>query len=230
MWLGLRLSIRGSSNTGRTYERSCIICEKLKYLKGTRNREPLVQCRDMRGNSSIRKTATQKNYDSKILSLVSSELVALEACHHRTCYRSYTRPDANCESERDDEYARLESDAYQMLFDYIRSDVIENGKVVKLSEITQLLVELLMSLGVKECKPSTKKHIRRNIEAEFSELLNFENLLDSTRVFLIPARLTPVQIARNMVTIIRAEKESRCAITKMSNIQRPAADIRVLQG
>ena len=28
----------------------------------------------------------------------------------------------------DDEYARLESDAYQMLFDFIRSDVTENEK------------------------------------------------------------------------------------------------------
>ena len=113
-----------------------------------------------------------------------------------------------------------------MLFDYIRSDVIESGKVVKLSEITQLLVEFLMSLGVKECKPSTRKHIRRNIEAEFSELLKFENLLDSTRVSLIPASLTPMQIARNMVTIIRAENDNRCAMTKMSNIQKAAADIR----
>ena len=43
-----------------------------------------------------------------------------------------------------------------MLFDFIRSDMIENGKVVKLSEITQLLVVFLMPLGVKECKPSTK--------------------------------------------------------------------------
>ena len=220
-----RLSIRGSTNTSTTYERSCIFCERPKYIKGTRSREPLVQCRDMRADSSIRKIATQKN-DSRILALASRELVAAEACYHRTCYRSYTRPDVSCESQRDNEYARLESDAYQMLFDYIRSDVIESGKVVKLSEITQLLVEFLMSLGVKECKPSTRKHIRRNIEAEFSELLKFENLLDSTRVSLIPASLTPMQIARNMVTIIRAENDNRCAMTKMSNIHKAAADIR----
>ena len=159
------------------------------------------------------------------------ELIAAEACYHRTYYRSYNRPDASsnlnpdesCVSRRDDDYARLESDAYQMLFDFIRSDVTENRKVVKLSEITQLLEVFLMPLGVKECKPSTKKHIRRNIEAEFSEFLNFENLLDSTRAFLIPASLTPVQIARNMVTITAAGNESRNAMTKMSTIQNAAA-------
>ena len=114
----------------------------------------------MRANGSIRKMATLKN-DSKILSLVSRELIPAEASYHRTCYRSYTGPDASsnvnsdesCECQQDDEYARLESDAYKMLFDFIRSDVIEN--VVKLSEISQLLVVFLMYIGVKESKPLT---------------------------------------------------------------------------
>ena len=191
----------------------------------------LVQCRDMRVDSSIRKIATQKN-DSKILALVSRELVAAEACYHRTCYRSYTRPEASSSvnpdmssESPDDEYARLESDAYQMLFDFIRSDVIENEKVVRLSEMTQLLVQYLMSLEAKECKPSTKKHIKRNIEAEFNELIKFENLLDNNRVqVLIPNSLTPVQITRNVLNILMAEKED--STTKISNIQKAAADMR----
>ena len=86
----------------------------------------------MRADSSIRKIATQKN-DSKILALVSHELVATEACYHRTCYRSCTRPEASSSvnsdmssESSDDEYARLESDAHLMLFDFIRSDVTEN--------------------------------------------------------------------------------------------------------
>ena len=121
----------------------------------------------------------------------------------------------------DDEYARLESDAYQMLFDFIRSDVIENEKVVRLSEMTQLLVQYLMSLGATECKPSTKKHIKRNIEVEFNELIKFENLLDNNRVqILIPYSLTPVQIARDVLNILMAEKE------EIYNIQKAAADIR----
>ena len=72
----------------------------------------------MRADSYIRKIAIQKN-DSKILALVSRELVATEACYHRTCYRSCTRPEASSSvnpdmssESSDDEYARLESDAY----------------------------------------------------------------------------------------------------------------------
>ena len=86
----------------------------------------------MRADSSFRKIATQKN-DSKILALVSREFVAAGACYHRTYYRSCTRPEASSSVNpdmssvsSDDEYTRLESDAYSMLFDFIRSDVIEN--------------------------------------------------------------------------------------------------------
>ena len=45
---------RTSPTTSTTYEHVCIFCEKKsKYLKGTRNREPLVQCRDLRTDHSI---------------------------------------------------------------------------------------------------------------------------------------------------------------------------------
>ena len=93
--------------------------------------------------------------------------------------------------------------------------------------MTQLLVQYLMSLEAKECKPSTKKHIKRNIEAEFNELIKFENLLDNNRVqVLIPNSLTPVQITRNVLNILMTEKEDRGSTTKISNIQKVAADIR----
>ena len=186
----------------------------------------------MRADHSIRKIATLKN-DSKIIAIVSRELVAAEACYHRTCYKSYTRPEENCTVTSDgssessnDEYARQESDAYQMLFDHIRSHVIENERVVRLSKMTDLLVEYLNSLGVKECKPSTKKHIRRHLEAEFGEMIKFETLLDYKSVFLIPANMTPLEIARNIVTILMVGKDKKCLSSDISNIQRAAIDIR----
>ena len=69
----------------------------------------------MRADSCIRKMATLKN-DSKILALVSRELIAAEACCHRSCNRSYARPDASSNVNPD---ARLKSDAYQMLFYFL---------------------------------------------------------------------------------------------------------------
>ena len=43
-----RTSIRQSPTTNTTYKHVCIFCEKKsKYLKGTRDQESLVQCRDL---------------------------------------------------------------------------------------------------------------------------------------------------------------------------------------
>ena len=126
-----RTSIRQSPTASTTYEHVCIFCKKKsKYLKKTRNRGPLVQCRDLRADHSIRKSAREKK-GSRILAIASREIVAAEACYHRTCYKNYTRAEASptvasdgCGESLEDKNANLESEAYQMLFDYIRSDVL----------------------------------------------------------------------------------------------------------
>ena len=78
--------------------------------------------------------------DSRILAIVSREIVAAKACYHRTCYKGYTRTEAShngasdgCGESLEDEYAHLESEANrQMLFaDYINSDVLANEKIIR---------------------------------------------------------------------------------------------------
>jgi len=79
--------------TSTTYEHLCIFCEK-KNLKGTRNREPLEQCRDLRADHAIRKSAMEKK-DSRILAIASREIVTAEACYDRTCFKGSTRTEAS---------------------------------------------------------------------------------------------------------------------------------------
>ena len=228
-----RSSIRQSPTTSTTYEHVCIFCEKKsKYLKGTRNREPLVQCRDLRADHSIRKSVVEKK-DSRILAIASREIVAAEACYHRTCYKGYTRAEASptvasdgCGESLEDEYANLESAAYQMLFDYIRSEVLANEKIVRLTEMTELLASYFTSLGVEEIKSSTKKHIRRNLQAEFGDVLLFENLLETTSVFIVPANLSPLQVAKYITTILLEKQDNASQSSRSANIHRAATDIR----
>ena len=80
----------------------------------TRNRETLVQCRDLRAYHSIRKSAMLKK-DSRILAIASREIIAAEACYHRTCFKGYTRAEASstgasdgCGESLEDGYANLE--------------------------------------------------------------------------------------------------------------------------
>ena len=65
-----RTSIRQSPTTSTSYEHVCIFYEKKsKYLKGTRNREPLVQCRDLRADHSILENQPWKRRTAGFLQL-----------------------------------------------------------------------------------------------------------------------------------------------------------------
>ena len=59
-----------------------------RVKKGKRNREPLIQFRDLRADHSIRKSAMEKK-DSRILAIASRKIVVAQACYHRTCYEGY---------------------------------------------------------------------------------------------------------------------------------------------
>ena len=82
-----RASIRSTPSTSRVYEKVCIFCEKKdKYKKGSRTRGSLTQARQLRTDTSVRNAAELK-MDSRVLALLSRELIAAEAHYHRSCYR-----------------------------------------------------------------------------------------------------------------------------------------------
>ena len=74
-----RKSLRSSSTIGGTVLPSrCIFCDKAsKYKKGSKKREKMICCAELRFDERIRQIVTVK-HDSKILSITSDELVAKE--------------------------------------------------------------------------------------------------------------------------------------------------------
>ena len=74
------------------------------------------------------------------------------------------------------------------LFDYIRLDVLANEKIVRLSEMTELIQCRISHLLVVEgIKLSTKKDIKRSLQAEYGDVLLSENLIETTSAFIAPA-------------------------------------------
>ena len=95
-----------------------------------------------------------------------------------------------------------------------------------MTELTELLRSYLTSLGVEEIKLSTKKHIRRNLQAEFGDDLLFENLLETASVFMVPANLSPLQVAKYITTILLEKQDNASRQSPRSaNIHRAAIDI-----
>ena len=169
----------GIDTKSRVYALKCIFCQrKDKYIRGCKSRQTLCQSLEFRSGEKIREIAEEKVVSDKerkemhrrILAITSRELVAAEAHYHNSCYGDYTRgkvdkPSTNpCTSSSDDHYDQAVIDAYDILFDYIRSNLFLKPKVVSMIQLTCELVQILHSLGIHEVKQHTKDHIRRKLE------------------------------------------------------------------
>ena len=221
----IRRSIRGEPTTSTTYERVCIFCDQTrKYIKGKDTREHVLQCIDLRSDKTIRENTNAKN-DTKMLALVSRDIVAAEACYHRSCYRDYTRPaKISSKSSVDGEYHQVESSAYEMLLDYIRTDILNNPRLWKLSDLSAKLMELMNEKGVSAIKDSTKTHVRRKLETEFGGLLHFVDLPGNNRVFIIPDNLSQNQLARDLISLQLTQCKEKGSRTE--EIRRVALELR----
>ena len=192
--------------------------------------EKPIQCIDLRADKNIRKTALT-NSDSKLLAIVSRDLVAAKACYRGTCYGEYTRPKPETGTSstlsftsQDDEYACTESAAYEKLFDYVRNNVLVTSNLIRLTDLTQTMISYVKDLGIKETKESTKTHLRRKPEAEFGSLLQFEDLLGNNRVFIIPANLSRLQLVKEVARLQQLQCEDQAFL--MDDIRRVALEVR----
>lgn len=191
------------SSSSRVMEKSCIFCPpgRSKYIKGTNTREKLTQCAQLRADNTLRDIAT-KRQDEHILAVTSRNIVAAEAWYHRSCYRSYcsvkdiidhTKDDAS--ADPDPKYKIAETESYLHLFQYIRQELFQHPKVVTLTYLAHLLSTYLHSEGETIVRDSTRKHIRRNLEAEFKDTLHICSD-DKGKLLVFPYTLTIYDLAK----------------------------------
>lgn len=151
--------------------------------------------------------------DSRIFVIVLCEIVVVEVCYYRICYKGYIRVEVSfivvfdgCGELLEDEYVNFELEVYQMFFDYIRLDVFVNEKIVRLIEMMEFFVLYLMFLGVEEIKLFIKKYIRWNFQVEFGDVFFFENLLEIISVFIVFVNLLLFQVVK-YIMIFFLEKQ-----------------------
>ena len=171
-----------NDNTTRVLPATCIFCKKVKYVPKTSNRENLVQCREMRAESRIRKYA-QITQDKHLLGLTGCyELVAAEAKYHPSCYQKCKRvTDEHAEQFEAGAAALLDdsaesndsaSKAFRFVVDHIDKTVFSANHVVPLTEISTLYVSKLLEYGHSP-SDSTKRNLRRKLEQTFQDRLHF---------------------------------------------------------
>lgn len=178
----------------------CIFCSKDKYVRSLNSREKLVKAAQLRVDKTLRDTAVKK-CDEKILAVTSRDIVAAQAHYHRSCYREYTRPTKTSQaSASSDEEMDAEYDAFSDLFEYIRAVVLDKQKVVSMTDLAKELELSVQSKREGKLKESSKKHIRRKIEAEFGSTLEiFQN--DKGKLLVMAANLSLRETVKSKVAL-----------------------------
>ena len=218
------------SSSSTVLQEICIFCGKTsKYVKGTKTREVLHQSRELRSDEKVRRAAMNKMND-KILAITSRELVAAEAHYHNSCYRNFTRGEKSeaatpsVENNEQQLYQQAVQNAYNMLFQHVRNTLFSAPEVIKLTSLTEMLVNLMSMLGYidDEVLPQTKKQIRRRLESEFGESLHFVKTAEG-KVLIYPDNLTMESLAKennelkNQLESVSHECEVKAVLTKSAS-------------
>ena len=207
-------------------KRWCIFCQKTtKFLRGQKSRESLIQCRELRADSSIRKAAVQK-MDGRMLAIVSRDLVAAEGHYHRSCMRQEKVCSSRnyAEDSQEGEYEKALSHSYDELFMYIRNELFTNPKVIAMSDLTSRFVTAMKACGIDQVKDSSKKHLRRKLESVFGQALHIFSD-DKGKLFLYPDNLSVIELARANIAL-RRELQSLKSLTHDNVISTAALKIR----
>ena len=105
---------------------------------------------DMRADETIRKAVVGK-YDNKILAVVSRELAIAEARYHKSCYRNQCTRNipVSGDKKEDSEYTKYFRAEFQG-YDYIRTDLLQNFRSVRRSELYDQSTSFVNSQGERE--------------------------------------------------------------------------------
>ena len=140
-----------------------------------------MQWRGLRADHSIRKSSMEKK-DSRILEIAPREIVAAKTFYHKTCYKGYTRTGAS----HNGVVNRLKMSMFisnQRLT--VRCISIASDRMsLKTRKSSDCMKWLSNVFGCWRHLVFTKKHIRRNLKAEFGDVFLCWNLIEATRVFI----------------------------------------------
>ena len=199
-----------SNSSGTVLPKTCLFCQKEKYLCKTRTREKLVLCTDLRVDTSL-KEASKAKQDTRIMAICSEELVAKEAWYHRTCYREYNRVT----------YVYQESEGETMSGDskeieavkHRLSDLIKNPDVVEYIILTDIVEKTLREEGETSATviSSAKKNLKRKIQNEFDGI-NF--ITSSGRILIYPDTLSKEELVTKSYNL---KKELECTLKCTNN-------------
>ena len=135
-----------------------------------------------------------------MLAIVSRELA--KACYHKSCCRNYTRNIPVSEDKKEDseytEYSLAELQGYEKLVNYIRTDLLQNPRKLRLSELHVLFTSFVNSQGQLEIPESTRTHFRRILEKSLEVRSIWKICMGTIDIFAIARNLPTLDLPKQV--------------------------------
>ena len=135
-----------------------------------------------------------------MLAIVSRELA--KVCYHKSCCRNYTRNIPVSEDKKEDseytEYSLAELQGYEKLVNYIRTDLLQNPRILRLSELHVLFTSFVNSQGQLEIPESTRTHFRRSLEKSLEVQSILKICMGTIDIFAIARNLPRLDLLKQV--------------------------------
>lgn len=156
----------------------CLFCGKLrKKRKG--KEETLTRCETTSASNLIKEKAlTIPDYDIQA-KVNDIDLVAREACYHRSCYKLFTQEDErNSTQARGDEDAKdrniSHAAAFEYISDYITESIINNSNVERLGMLKEKYLLFMQQKNPEHYNPNYKTDkLKDKIQRRFGDKVKF---------------------------------------------------------
>lgn len=163
------------SSLQSTNIKSCIICQAEKTdSKDRRRKEKLTTCQTLTAGESLVNAATIRDDQRLLVALDGQDLIALEVCYHRSCYRSYTNVKIPEESknQNDEAETQIYEEAFQELKNEVEIQLFQRLEVLRMSSLRAKYVELLFRRGVNNPEYRSEK-LKSRLQRSFGEKVSF---------------------------------------------------------
>ncbi len=164
-------------------EKTCFVCRKNKYPRGSHNPEKLLQCETTDVEKKIKEAIEARDDERNRLDTHGKDLIAIELSYHRSCYMSYTstkvverlqrlkqsKASTSSSSEKEtDSYAKC----FEVLSEEIKHDIINRNLVKSMSSLRDQYISLLETEGV-QAQDYATRYLKRRITNHFGTSVNF---------------------------------------------------------
>ena len=107
--------------------------------------------------------------------------------------------------------------AFTDLFRYIRTDVLDAGAVITMVDLKKKLESFIQSRGIEGLCESTKKHIRRKIEAEFGSTIEiFPD--EKGKLLVMPGNLSKKEVVKSKIVLEKEFEKMKLKVTEIQGI------------